>query len=371
MKQAARLLFRAIVLKRRILSFLSLFLLCGYVHAVAISDIYDVEVPVSGQDPKERAEAVEKGAGMVMDRVAGNSGWRNVLDAAVLAEQAPRLLEEYSYGYAVVDSGSGPRRLLVLKAHYSAQGFENLLSQYKVPVWGRNRPQVLVWMAVEGDRGREILGEGASHHLVAAVKYSAQRWGVPLLLPLMDLQDASSLNTSDLWGFFAEPVEASSTRYSHDSILMVRAYPRSGRWSGLWQLRVSGQKIAEESVEADTISAMADKMMESVALSLAHKYAVNLGADAQGDEVTVEVSNVTDFRAYADILKYMRQLAPVKKAEPVYVGEDIVRFQLKLNGYPEQLAEHLALQPRLRPELGPSTQQEVGRRLYYSWAGDR
>jgi len=61
--------------------------------------------------------------------------------------------------------------------------------------------------------------------------------GVPLFLPFNDEQDRDTLNLSEIWGLFPEPIEKASQRYAPDRIAIVRVSRRGEGWRARWILR--------------------------------------------------------------------------------------------------------------------------------------
>ena len=68
---------------------------------------------------------------------------------------------------------------------------------------------------------------------------------------------------------------------------------------------------------------------------------------AQG-KVAVTVEGVTDFRKYAEINKYFKNLSPVLSSTLKYMEPNFSRFELRIEGQPEQLIEIVRLDGVLR-----------------------
>ena len=49
--------------------------------------------------------------------------------------------------------------------------------------------------------------------------------GLPIALPLLDLEDMTAVTFADVWGGFDEPVQRASTRYRADATLIVGVRP--------------------------------------------------------------------------------------------------------------------------------------------------
>ncbi|WP_020408240.1 DUF2066 domain-containing protein [Hahella ganghwensis] len=339
-----------------------------HAFAVPVRGLYEAHIPVADQSSDARQEALNAALEQVVDRVTGTPYWRDVYSPADLVSNSQRLLEQYSYSRNDRPSDGLP---WIFNAKFSGSALAQLLARQGLPVWGQSRPQTLFWIALDERGVRDVVAEPQERPMVEYLQSAARHWGLPILLPLMDLEDSATLNVSDLWGFFAGPVEAASTRYSSDAVVMARVYQdNAGRWTGRWQLRVNGQSLSQGEIEAQGQEEWAQTLMAEVASAQAKKYAITLDESA-ANLVKLEVTNVTSFRDYVDVSRMLQKLAPVKRVEPFFMSRDVVRFELSLNSVPEQLEEHIALQEKLRPVLGDGGQEEIGYWLYYQWGGSQ
>ena len=65
----------------------------------------------------------------------------------------------------------------------------------------------------------------------------AQRRGMPLQLPLLDLEDQTQLTPADLWSDYQPAIRQASARYPHDVIVVGRLRAQTdGRWRGAWSI---------------------------------------------------------------------------------------------------------------------------------------
>ncbi|MQK16791.1 DUF2066 domain-containing protein, partial [Escherichia coli] len=64
---------------------------------------------------------------------------------------------------------------------------ENKLRQAGLPLWGANRPSILAWWLNSGVEGANLVGDG--QEASTPLRLAAQHRGLPLRLPLADLQE--------------------------------------------------------------------------------------------------------------------------------------------------------------------------------------
>ncbi len=306
---------------------------------------HQASVAVADQGAATREAILPQALAQVVDRLTGRAGWRDSVSTADLREWAPLLLEEYSYQSLTAEGATAPA--LYLRATFSAVGLQRRLASRGVAAWSGKRPSVLLWLAIETEGQRQITGEGLADAGTDSLMKTASRWGLPVQLPLMDLQDRNALSTSDLWGFFTESVQVASERYPTELLMMARAFRLAGRWQVQWQLRDRFRELHSGSVEERELPAGLARMIETVAGVLAERYAVVQGAQPS-DQVLIEIKGLRSYEDYAACVALLSRLAPVRRVSPQWFSGDSLKVQIGVSGAPEQLAEYLTLRPALR-----------------------
>src|SRR5690606_41001353 len=106
-----------------------------------------------------------------------------------------------------------------LWAQFDGVSLSRALRQAGLPDWGTERPDVLVWLAVDDGGDRYLVSESGGQHIAPLVRQAARRRGLPVTLPLLDVEDQRALLFSDVWGGFFGRVETASQRYQPQVIL--------------------------------------------------------------------------------------------------------------------------------------------------------
>ena len=166
-------------------------------HAVEVSGLYEVDLPVTSQQVAVRKEVARIGLEKVIQRVSGSS--KPLLEPAVqMALQTPqRYLQEFSY---FVAASTPPDQEQRLRLQFDAMLVNRLLREARQPIWGNNRPNLMMWVATEYAGRRSVVGTGDTSDWQADIRQAGKDTGLPLLLPLMDLQDEGSISVMDVWG---------------------------------------------------------------------------------------------------------------------------------------------------------------------------
>lgn len=328
-----------------------------------VEGLYQSSVPVADQSQTLRESMLASILAGVIDKVTGRSGWRAQLPDSELAAWAPSLMEEYSYQRRSAENGES----LNLSARFSEALLSARLAERGIPVWGTIRPTVLVWLAVENDGVRQILSENPEDLTAQTLLAFGGRWGLPLQLPLMDLDDRNALNPSDLWGFFVDAVQPASQRYQPQFSLLARAFRQGSRWLVQWKLVDSLREVGSGENVQGSLELALGEMVTAVASTLSQRYAVMAGAQVS-DQILIEVTQLQNYEDYARCLKMISSLAPVSNAAPVLLAGDRLIIQVSLTGSPEQFAEYLSLRPALADE---GRQNAQGMTVWRSYRWER
>ncbi len=195
--------------------------------AATLEDLYSVTVSRSidpDQPLRTQEDEIRFAMGQLLTRVTGR------VDTALEPVLAGMLQNAGQY---VIQRGQLDRETLLVT--FDARAIEAALVAREQPIWGPERPLTLLWLAIDTGQGeRNILSAGeASGDLgpefrelqirirdeIVAV---ANERGLPLTLPLMDLEDMSALSFVDIWAGFNAQVSRASTRYGADAILTGR-----------------------------------------------------------------------------------------------------------------------------------------------------
>lgn len=320
--------------------FLCLALPAQGAFAAVVAGLYQAEVPVAGQGAQARAGALREALAQVVTRVTGRlpERWRPALGE--LPEDAEALVSRF--GYRPAPEGEGAPALL-LQAEFDPGAVRDLVEEAGLPVWGRVRPAVAAWVAVDpgGTRFLAGSGEGDGTAAEALAERAAQR-GLPLVIPLHDLEDQAGVVLSDVWGGFGERVHPASARYDARASLVGRARRLGdGRWEGRWALVEEGGAVERWSARAASLPALAEQMVDRVADTMAARFAAG-GTGGRGGFV-LTVRGVDSVEAYAGVLRYLGGIDGVAALWPVRVEPGSLALRLEGDLGPEALARRLEL----------------------------
>lgn len=350
--------------------------------AVEATGLYRVTLPVADRNPQTRDAAFQQALGQVLIKVSGSSQIVTQPPVQEALKNPANYVQQFAYheaqpaaasaGAATATSGSAPAGL-DLQVRFDPVAIDHLLSSNGLSLWGRERPLVILWIGVSRGNGqRFILGsESDSPHPAAtkAVEHAAQARGLPIFLPLMDLQDQRAVNFSDLNGGFLGPVIQASTRYDANAVLAGAVRPSAGQWRGQWQLAFRNQRqqwtssgASEAQALAGGIGGAADRLASMLAVS---------GAPGGGQQVVfVQFDGVQHVAAFARIEHLLGKLTPIKSAQLVSADGGQLVFKVVPRGQADDVARNLGLVNWLQSmQTGAASTQGggAGQTLYFRY----
>ncbi|MGL5948516.1 MAG: DUF2066 domain-containing protein [Aeromonas sp.] len=331
---------------------LLLLLLCALAPlpllAVAVPDLYQGQAPLTQDVTSSQRQALSD----VLRKVSTR---RDILTqpAAVKALEAPAKLLRASQ-YQTRAQGKW------LHADFTPAAIHAVLQQSDLAVLGSNRPSTLVWLADDSALLSEQDGTWA-----APLREAANCLGLPLLLPLMDLNDAMAVNATDVRGGFLEPLLLASRRYSAELIVLATAQGQAPTFTLAWSAyqpsaQGSATRIFTGQAQGDA-TAIAQRLTDQLAAWQVQAY----GAKATGaapSEQKVVIEGVADMSQMVAVQQLFRGLSNVSAVKIGALQGDRVDFTLSLQGDARELTRLLQVESRLVAQSGDNASV-----LYYRW----
>ncbi|MEK7322436.1 MAG: DUF2066 domain-containing protein [Pseudomonadota bacterium] len=307
---------------------------------VEMTDLYAAEVPVADQSAAARAAASRAALAEVLVKVTGSAAAPAQPQFKALLQQSAQAMQRYSYRTA--ESGQA------LQVSFDRQTINQRIYDAGLPVWDRNRPQILLWLALEDGGGRTLVGGENQPELQTVVKDRAQRRGLPVILPKLDGEEQNAVNIAGVWGQFSEPLMQIAARYPADAVLLGRVYAIGPeRWRGQWTLRHAGSTASWEAGEGSIADVVAAGLNQ-VAENLAQRYALVLKPGVNS-VATLMVDNVANIQDYARLSRYLDSLDPVRGVTVERVEGASVVYRVQVRGELQGLTQALVLGRVLTP----------------------
>ena len=351
------------VLFQRLIEFRPAAVVCVFVLAMAtgqgasaaqLSGLYEASAPLADEGSRARDAAFVEAMEQVLVRVTGRRDIaRDPAVGELLAQPGA-----YVQQFRETDEGD-------LWVSFDKNAVDEVLSGSGLPIWGGERPAVLMLLAMDlGGGRRSVLAaedevpDPETLALRESVNEQAELRGLPLVLPLMDAQDRSVVSFTDLWGGFDQVLLAAAQRYGVDAVLLGRFRydePDRIRWTLF------------EGTESWRWTGRFSEGIDGAGDQLAARYAVATGSALEG-EVGLAVSGVSEYSEFARVLRYLQGLTAVERVAVRTLDDDQVVFGLSLRGNLENVDQAIRLGGILSPDENgagavPTTDSTDARRV--------
>jgi uncharacterized protein len=319
-------------------------------QAEQVGNLYEAESPVVGQGSETRADGIRNAFAKVLVKVSGDRGLFSSPGIDDLLRKASSYVQEYRYraldvGGAGTDAGKPDRMLWV---RFDERAVNRMLRESGVPVWGATRPSVLVWLGEERGAARSLLSLEQQTALKTDLQRVADARGLPLLIPLMDIEDRSALPVSDLWGGFESDIRRASARYLPDVILVGLLRGRGGNdWQGDWTLYLH-DKTNRWSTRAGSISALAEDGLQQAADALALRFAPQQVSEGT-TTLRIRVHGLNQLADYVLVRDYLQSMAMIEKLDLLAATPEHVSFLARIQGGRDVLERGIQLGAVLEP----------------------
>ena len=309
--------------------------------AIEMESLYTVEVALDPGDRNARSNACRSALTEVLVRVTGTTAAGESPELAGLFPNPTQYVQQVK---------NAPDNALEITLDGPA--IERVLRQAGATVWGSDRPLTIVWLAVDWGLGdREIVGADDPDQFAAdarsidrnrllreRVQAVATRRGLPVVFPLLDVEDLQKIGFIDIWGGFDDPLLEASARYGAESILVGRIRPEQleePRWT--WYM--DGQRFAWPGEPEAAIEQVVD--------ALAARDAVR--GDEASESLRLTISGIDSVASYGRVQRYLESNRSIENLAIVSASADRVVYAATVRGGIDRLRNSLTASRMLRP----------------------
>lgn len=356
------------------LFFLSL--LAAPLRAAEVTGLYQASVPVvSRDDERERQQAFGTALRQVLVKLSGRTDTLDNPDIRRALGTVQTYVEAWAYrgvpALPTADPLEPAEAGIALEVTFFQTQLQSLLDAAGIPLWPQNRPDTLLWIVEQDATGQRTL-VGNDSPVVAALKALAAERAMPLISPILDLQDRLALRPDVLWTLDPAAIVGASSRYRTDSVLVLRImHLVSGDVIARAEHHLRGLVQQVDVLEAP-LAPFLTSSIDLAARELASNYGVFVSGAAGpqdiGTQASLQVDGVDSVEDYAGVLRYLEGLAVVKSVQVASANGTSLVFDVNTGGQLRQLIETLALDRRLQALSEPVRE---GQRfsLSYQWQG--
>ncbi len=355
----------------KILALLSVLLAALHLPAAAVTveDLFTVELPVADQTASLRLDSFSQAFRQVIVKVSGSDDALRSPAFERPIERSARYVKQFRYvNRNLPDDEEFDAGRLLLRIDFDQQLIEGLLREHNFPVWGRERPSSLLVMSYDVNENIKLVSDDTTPDLIEALDQAASIHAVPVLFPLMDLEDIALVKIGDIVSREYDRINTMAARYAPDALLVGQIVGRSGQgWQGDWEVRFADQ-IFKWKFKASAKQAVIDQVVKHLAKILALEYALEDHRRVE-QSLLLSVSALEGIDKLIRVQKYLKSLNVVDSVRVAMINQDVVTYRLKLRNNPEDLQRLIDFGEVLEQEDFPqvSTQGEEQIILNYSY----
>jgi uncharacterized protein len=301
-----------IMLRKWLAALIFLFGVSISAYAAVADALYEVIIPCGSQTDLERQRLFKQGMKEVLNRISTESDLHRYPDIVNALDRAVDFIERYAYEDDKI------------RIQYNAALIRPLIHRTGQVVWGEHRPKVILWLAVEENQQRRLIGQETDRALQAKLLEMATRRGIPLVLPQMDLEDISAVSTNDIWGEFPSVLQQASQRYEAQAVLVGRLRSLGGNeWEASWQWLAGGTPLIWEN-SGDSIEGVLNSGFDRLNMQFKGHYATKKEGSLS-QSMMIGILNLHSIRDFIRAESYLESLDLVKEVNLVQVlGERVV-----------------------------------------------
>ena len=342
------------------------------VNAVPIQGLYSAEInlPVTQSEAQMLNDAFGLAVEDVLIKVSGD---KKAITGELLEQakkKAPTWVAQHSIAslsqLLPFDDGLVPGKQV--KVTFYQESIDGFLSQNNLPVWGGNRPSVLVWLVNEKNGIRSLSGSKEPSEELNKLAQSASNIGVPIYAPLLDDVDKRSIAVSDVWGFFEDSIMNASKRYQTDSVAALRISNYAGQIGGNLLVLLKNGETERFVLRGETLNDLIDQASTDLAKVFSSRYAsVRNGVSAS--KVNVQVVGVTNYSIMNKVQSYFESIGVVRDVMLVRVAGNEVEFSIEIDGDKQKLFNSISLSRLLIDAPLNALDPDANRVVSYQYSG--
>jgi len=241
-----------------------------------------------------------------------------------------------------------------------------------VTLWGVRRPSAMLWLVYEDENGhRKLLNSQTNDELSLAAKKAADNRGLPLLLPIWDLDEQLILSIADVWGQFENKVAMANTRYLSDYMILAKVTNHGISQKVHWNVyKISsgdfGQVVSENKMVGNDEAINIDDALHQIVGQSTDYFATQYGVDTSQDqgELFITLVNIHSLGTYVDVVNYLKSIKAVDSLMLVNNKKHKYQFRVKLIGDKQSLVDVISLGNKMM-----EIENDDPNQILYQWGG--
>jgi hypothetical protein len=328
--------------------------------AIEVENLYSAKVAVASQSNSDRNQALKNALSAILVKVGGKE-----IDHPQI-NQAINNYNKYVTQYQYIRSNNN----VLLNVSFDEDKINQLFKDSDLAIWGRLRPQVMLWLVEEDGFSRKIISSTSDSLLPSIIDNFSQLRGLPVVMPIMDLTDLTSLTLTDVWGRFSQPVAQASARYLAEAVVVIRVSNSSlvatkideencslcqnhslvVDWSLMTDAQSEHAQIFSKPYTGDNVDTLLTTVLSDITDIIYQQYALST---TNNNEFEIDVANISSLADLIAVSDFLAELSAVQAVQLISVKGTNRRFKLSLIGSQQALLASLKLSEQLNRYIDP------------------
>ncbi|MTI63983.1 DUF2066 domain-containing protein [Methylophaga sp.] len=334
-------------------------------QAAEVDNLYQASTPVSSRDQQERAKLMPQLLQQVMLKVVGNQALLETAPLAPVLSRAEQFMQQYEYRRTnIIGADLTQPDELSLSMRFDPAAVNRAVKELQLPVWGNNRPDILIWAVVDNNGEASILGlESSPMGVFRPLNQAADQRGLPILLPLMDLQDQGALSVADIREDNQAAIDAASDRYGADIVMTSVMQFNGDQVQVQWQANGAGINTSWQSQGSvrEAFAAGMGHLADNLALQFGQL--VDNGSESQ--RLTMQINDVLSYADFSRLMAYLEKLELISDIRVINLGAQQLDLDIAFRGSMDVLQKTLAVGSLLIEEPQSETSDTKQYRLLH------
>jgi uncharacterized protein len=341
--------------------------------AIKVDTLYSAKIPVNTQSEQERLQSMPHAMEQVLIKVSGNSQILNNPAIQSRLNEGGKLVQEFTY-----TNTPNNKYPFLLELHFDNNEINQWLRDAAAPIWGQNRPLILslITQTVKGHPTKilssgsstghptEILSSGSSDERVTLLTQQAERRGLPIIFPLMDLTDITEITTQDITSqHMTNNINLAAKRYGSDALLFGSITQDQEIFSSHWKLILDNAEWEWNLTgpsEANILSTLIDNMTDT----LSGRFAIITTNQIQ-NSLQLKIVGIHQQSDFVQLIRYLNHLTPVANVNIVEIMGNEITLKISLRSTQASFIQAIALGKQLTPV--PLAHADTTSLLIYQW----
>jgi len=306
-----------------------------YSWGVSDETLFKVELAVNSQTEKERENNAQRALLRLLTKVTGLRNIPRSEEVLVSLKEPGRFYSGFSY------KENAETQDFTITYNFDKNLVLDLVKESNLPYWWSDRPQVIVWLALE-EGSEKILSSSDNHVFQALLRERADDRGINLQLPIMDVEDRRLTSYKEIRSGLAYNIDAASVRYSSNVSLVGKAKASElslddPYFDGSWEFWFEDEHFI---VDFESLSARESARIgvDLVADIFASRFAVFSGSQRNYNWI---ITGITDLSGYASLKKYFENLEIIDEFFVSSLSRDQVTLSISSRASEEKIRDLL------------------------------